>query len=215
MAITTHIRHTRRLRRGPIALLLAASLLGIAGAATLSTTIQSETASQPRYAPDADLEGLDAYQPDSQKPKITAAFPRESYRPGASARLDFYSRATRVTIQFFRAGPQDGETKANDIMLGVPVRRREGDRHHPARPFARRTPSATGRAACTSRSRCRRPDRVRAIRPPARPAGDASRRSGHADDELAGLQLPRRQRRRQARHLVRRRARPPGSAGRT
>ena len=83
--------------------------------------MQPRTVPQPRYAPDADLEGLDAYLPDSRKPKITAAFPRESYRPGAPARLDIYSRATRVTLQFFRAGPQDGETQANDIILGVPV----------------------------------------------------------------------------------------------
>jgi len=121
MTTTSHIRHTRRISRGPIALLVAASLLGIAGAATLDMTKQARTTPQPRYAPDADLEGLDAYQPDSPKPKITVSFPRESYRPGAPARLDVYSRATRVKLRFFRAGPQDDETQANDIMLGVPA----------------------------------------------------------------------------------------------
>ena len=121
MTTTSHIRHTRRIRRGPIALLLAASLFALSGAAMQHPTSRTHANPWARYAPDADLEGLDAYQPDSTKPKITVAFPRESYRPGASARLDVYSHASRVTVQFFRAGPEQRMTIANDVMLGVPV----------------------------------------------------------------------------------------------
>jgi N,N-dimethylformamidase beta subunit-like, C-terminal len=59
--------------------------------------------------------------PDSRKPKITAAFPREGYRPGVPARLVFYSKARAVQVQFLRAGLEGRQTIPSDIMLGKPV----------------------------------------------------------------------------------------------
>jgi hypothetical protein len=120
MLTTAHNRHTRRIGRGPIAVLITASLLGGAGGAIFHTNQPVRTTE----AVDLDLDGRDALQPDSKKPKITAAFPREGYRPGALAHLQIYSRARRVTVQFFRAGLEQEATKANDIMLGGPVSRK-------------------------------------------------------------------------------------------
>src|SRR5215208_3926316 len=105
MLTTSHIPHTRRSRRGAIAVLLVSAV--VAGAAMMNTYEPV----RPVHATAPDLDGRDALQPDSKKPKITAAFPREGYQPGASAHLDFYSRATRVTLQFFRAGLENGATK--------------------------------------------------------------------------------------------------------
>ena len=50
-------------------------------------------------------DGADAALMPSKKPVIEAAFPRESYRPGAVARLVIYSRAVRhVSVQVFQGG---------------------------------------------------------------------------------------------------------------
>jgi hypothetical protein len=57
----------------------------------------------------------------SARPAIEAAFPRESYRQGASARLRFYSRARRVTLQVFRAGAEMGRILASDELRGSAV----------------------------------------------------------------------------------------------
>jgi hypothetical protein len=92
--------------RGAMTTIAATALLALAGAA--------ENTALP-------LEGRDANQRDSLRPKITAAFPRESYRPGQRARLTVYSGTRRLTLQFFRAGLEQVPTKANDVMLGAPV----------------------------------------------------------------------------------------------
>ena len=57
----------------------------------------------------------------SARPAIEAAFTRESYRPGAAARLRFYSRARGVTLQVFRAGTETGRIAPSDEMRGEPV----------------------------------------------------------------------------------------------
>jgi len=59
--------------------------------------------------------------PDSKKPKLTAYFTRESYRPGETAELVVADTASAITVQFFRAGGEDRETVPNDVMLGTPV----------------------------------------------------------------------------------------------
>jgi hypothetical protein len=63
----------------------------------------------------------------SKRPTIEAAFPRESYRPGAAARLVIFSKHVRgVRIQIFRAGTEPSRLKRRDEMLGTavtPVRR--------------------------------------------------------------------------------------------
>ena len=54
------------------------------------------------------MDGADAKAKPSRKPAIEAAFPRESYRPGAVARLVIFSRVARnVSVQVFRAGTED------------------------------------------------------------------------------------------------------------
>ena len=67
------------------------------------------------------LEGKQPRQKASTKPTVRASFPRESYRPGASARLIVAARATGVEIQIFRAGDEDTRILANDLMLGRPM----------------------------------------------------------------------------------------------
>ena len=64
------------------------------------------------------LEGKQPRQTPSSKPTVRASFPRESYRPGESARLIVASRATGVEIRIFRAGVEDASILANDLMLG-------------------------------------------------------------------------------------------------
>jgi hypothetical protein len=58
---------------------------------------------------------------DSDLPSIAAAFPRQSYRPGETARLRFWSSARPVTLQVLRAGPEPRYTRRRDSMSGVPV----------------------------------------------------------------------------------------------
>ncbi len=68
------------------------------------------------------IDGADAGLRPSKKPVIEAAFPRESYRPGAVARLVIFSRTARhVSVQVFRAGTETRPTKPRDEMYGTPV----------------------------------------------------------------------------------------------
>ena len=52
---------------------------------------------------------------------IEAYFPRESYRPGTTARLHFATTLRGVRLQFFHVGPESGKTVGNMQMRGVPV----------------------------------------------------------------------------------------------
>jgi hypothetical protein len=52
---------------------------------------------------------------------VEAAFPRESYAPGSTARLVLFNRAPRVMVQVFRAGPERRRTYGYSEMQGVPV----------------------------------------------------------------------------------------------
>ena len=139
-------------------------------------------------------------------------FPRESYRPGATARSCASGRATRdATVQIFRAGPS-AATDRRQADGG-----RAGHRARAASPCSAAAPAIAIQigdwpsglyfAQLTAPGR----RRLRAVRPPAQAARRASRRGRPADPHLAGLQLPRRQRRRHGRHLVRARG-PPQSA---
>jgi hypothetical protein len=74
--------------------------------------------------PDADEIGLVGFAgkpKDSKKPKLTAYFMRESYRPGDSAQLVVTDTAPHVVARFFHAGTEDIATIPNDVMLGSPV----------------------------------------------------------------------------------------------
>jgi len=68
------------------------------------------------------LVGYAGHVPDSKKPKLTAYFPRESYRPGSTASLVITDTANDVTMQVFRCGGETAPaTMANDVLLGAPV----------------------------------------------------------------------------------------------
>jgi hypothetical protein len=68
------------------------------------------------------LDGEDARLRPSKRPVIEAAFPRESYQPGAVARLVIFSRLARhVSLQVFQAGTETRPMKPRDEMYGTPV----------------------------------------------------------------------------------------------
>jgi hypothetical protein len=68
------------------------------------------------------VDGADAALEPSKKPVIEAAFPRESYRPGAVARLVIFSRKARnVSVQVFHAGTETQPMKPRDEMYGTAV----------------------------------------------------------------------------------------------
>jgi hypothetical protein len=69
------------------------------------------------------FQGFAGRVPDTKKPKLTAYFTCESYRPGESARLIVTDTAPAVTVRFYRAGGEDRVTVANDVMYGTPVGR--------------------------------------------------------------------------------------------
>jgi hypothetical protein len=53
--------------------------------------------------------------------KLEAAFGRESYRPGETARLALWRAGGDITVQVFRSGPERVKTRGNNTMNGVPV----------------------------------------------------------------------------------------------
>jgi hypothetical protein len=54
-------------------------------------------------------------------PAVEAAFTRESYAPGATARLIVVNRARGLRLQIFQSGPERIITRSNSTMNGVPV----------------------------------------------------------------------------------------------
>lgn len=54
-------------------------------------------------------------------PSVEAAFPRESYAPGATATLVVSNRARGLTLQVFHVGPERTPTIDNVTMNGIPV----------------------------------------------------------------------------------------------
>src|SRR5207302_209747 len=64
--------------------------------------------SLPVSSPAVDPEQFEGRAPSVQElePSVQAAFPRQSYTPGAAARLVFFNRASSVTVQIFRSGPE-------------------------------------------------------------------------------------------------------------
>ncbi len=72
-------------------------------------------------ADEQNLVGFAGHVPDSAKPKVTAYFPKESYRVGSTAELEITDSATELRIQLFRAGMSDRRIAASDVMTGRPV----------------------------------------------------------------------------------------------
>jgi len=54
-------------------------------------------------------------------PAVEAAFQRESYRPGRTARLMIHDHSRQLTIQILDAGPEIDTTASDREMNGVPV----------------------------------------------------------------------------------------------
>src|SRR3954451_15110569 len=99
---------------------IAALVVLLAGAAAPHST------PVPAHAPELDadeiqLMGNAGRAPDSKKPKVTAYFEHESYRPGEGARLVVTDDAARVDVRIVRAGGEDKATIPSDVMLGIPV----------------------------------------------------------------------------------------------
>jgi N,N-dimethylformamidase beta subunit-like, C-terminal len=68
------------------------------------------------------VEGADESYEPSTKPRIEAAFRRESYRSGSVGKLVIFSkRVRRVSVQLFRAGTEDDRISPRDEMHGTPV----------------------------------------------------------------------------------------------
>jgi len=66
-------------------------------------------------------DGHDERLAPTNRPTVEAAFPRESYAPGALARLVVWTAGAHVSLQLFRAGTETESVKARDVMLGMPV----------------------------------------------------------------------------------------------
>ncbi len=82
---------------------------------------QTHTSHERLDSDEIGLMGNAGHAADSDKPKVTAYFDSESYRPGEVAHLVVTDSAPRVAVRFFRAGGQTKDTLANDVMLGKPV----------------------------------------------------------------------------------------------
>jgi hypothetical protein len=70
---------------------------------------------------DGHVEGRDERLAPTNRPTIEAAFPKESYAPGALARLVIWTQGSHVSLQLFRAGTEAGSVRARDVMLGTAV----------------------------------------------------------------------------------------------
>jgi len=112
MATVTAHPNCRRARNASLLLGAAALTTILLG---LGTTQQSS---------DEELEGR-APTTEELRPSVEAAFPRESYAPGASALLVFFSDARGVRLRIFHTGPEHAHTVGYSQMQGVPVTKNE------------------------------------------------------------------------------------------
>jgi hypothetical protein len=68
-----------------------------------------------------ELEGRVPRNKDSKRPTVEAGFTRESYSPGQTARLVINAKARSISVEIVRAGLEDAQPRANDVMDGEPV----------------------------------------------------------------------------------------------
>ena len=103
----------------------AVSIVALLAAFVAATAHNATNHSVPRGSElDSDeigLMGFAGHVPDSKKPKLTAYFEQESYRPGDRAHLVVTDTAPQVSMQIFRTGTESEPTVPNDVMLGTPV----------------------------------------------------------------------------------------------
>jgi len=73
-----------------------------------------------RPAPEPTFEGRAPTRAELM-PSVEAAFLRESYAPGETARLVISNGARGIKLQVFHSGPERAVTRSNSTMNGVPV----------------------------------------------------------------------------------------------
>ena len=122
---TTHLTHNA-------VLLAAAAALSAGGAGYVSAHHHASVPARVAHLEIATDDGLEGWVevgtqgfagrvPDSTKPKLTAYFDQESFRPGDTATLTVLDTAPAVGLRFYRAGGEDRPTIPRDVMLGTPV----------------------------------------------------------------------------------------------
>jgi hypothetical protein len=119
MATNTHTSSRGARRRATGSVLLVAALLGLislAGAGPSSSVGRGSAPSERDQ-----LDGRDERLKPTNRPTVEAAFPRESYAPGQTARLVIWTTGSRTSLQVFRAGTEQANVRAQDVMLGSPV----------------------------------------------------------------------------------------------
>jgi hypothetical protein len=122
----------RSLRRPVTLLVLAGALVALGLSATGGdpwrappVAVRAQPAVPPFDAAEMN-EAREDRPPVSHRPAVQAAFAAESYRPGSVAKLVFFDRARRVSLQFYVVGAGtgkwgDGILLASDVMRGTPV----------------------------------------------------------------------------------------------
>jgi hypothetical protein len=70
---------------------------------------------------DDDDIGFESVDPASHRPTVEAAFRLQSYSPGATARLAFFSSAPSVSLEIVHAGTENYDVLQKDVMAGKPV----------------------------------------------------------------------------------------------
>jgi hypothetical protein len=114
MATNTHTR-------SGAAISLVALLAALVAATAQNATTHRAPLGNELDSDEIGLMGFAGHVPDSKKPKVTAYFEQESYRPGDQARLVVTDTAPQVSVQIFRTGTEAEPTVPNDVMLGTPV----------------------------------------------------------------------------------------------
>jgi hypothetical protein len=116
MVTSTHTR--RRATRGiAVALLTASTIAALSGAHGSLPARSVVAAGEEEYE---EHEGRAPTRAE-REPSVEAAFARESYRPGTTARLVVFNAARGITLQIFRVGGERVATRGNNEMQGVPV----------------------------------------------------------------------------------------------
>ena len=136
---------------------------------------------------------------------VEATFRQRSALPGATVSLSVQTDAPWLRLTLLQCGPEDGPTNSNYEMRGIPVGTPQRIDLTGRRGLVTTVPvtldvPASGLYAARLDGPSG-PPRIRADHRPAAGSG-AARRDRAADDDLAGLQLLRPQRRRVRRHLV-------------
>ena len=137
---------------------------------------------------------------------VDAGFTAESYVASSAARLGIETDATALTLQTFRAGPEEGPTHSDTLMNGVPVTQPVtipwAARHRRATLNFAIGPWPTGVYFVKLTASDGRIGYAPFIVRPTT-LGTISRIAVvHAHEHVAGLQLPRRRRERLGRHVV-------------